>query len=465
MAIVSPARAKLLGISFLASNQKKAFKLRKVTLGDVCVIPLESFDLDVKRFKSVAEHAEGELKTSTYLERKWIQILQSKRKGLNSDIPGNRKRKFHEIVREMANLTSSDSDTSNLAFDAFDHMDNLGCRRYNEDMGAEYKHRHRIYITKIRRLNTTISHPSVTDKVATLSIALAKNHPPQTLHRIYHILEQHDIFPLSTENQGCIRDTINQLIKQKRNDGQKPRPINVSRVLPTYTHTLWDKLDMQKIFNSVDLRPFLPEQLQNIPLWKASFRHKTSKSLSQLIINNKSLADGTWGSFEEIQEFAHMGTCSCPINPQTNEKEHLATAIFDNLHKYHRRFKFLAPLLRMGPKYRPRIIEDTESSDHIPFINDVVQDTINWRENHLRKTLNKNKYKHAFADPTSQDSVSTRIAHCVSNYIAAIREAFRIPLADITPNTPAFHPNTLVVDEEVKKAYSYTATTLLFHNG
>jgi hypothetical protein len=36
-------------------------------------------------------------KRATFLERKWVQILQSKRLGLNSELPGTRKRRFQEV--------------------------------------------------------------------------------------------------------------------------------------------------------------------------------------------------------------------------------------------------------------------------------------------------------------------------------------------------------------------------------
>jgi hypothetical protein len=393
------------------------------------------------------QHNEKEEQTSKFLERKWIQILQSKTNGLNSDIPGGRKTRFHEVVGQPTFIDNMED----ICFDAFDHMDKLGTKNLTERVGIEHQHKSRQYLTKIRRLNTIISHPDVTDKTTALEVALSKHHQHKALHRMYHIVEQCHVFPITQENQEHIRIAIDKNITAKWNKNHAHNPTIITNLLPVYEHALWDKLNMQKVFDSVELRQFLPHNMRKVKLWKIKFQHKTSKTLGQVFINNKDMANGKLGNFEALQALACSSTCSCPTNIHTSTKEHLATSNFLQLTSYHPRFKNIIPLLQMGPKYRPRMMGGRNMQEIMDHIQEIVGDRIIWWTERLCDILANDAHKHYFEDPTQHNTAEDRIKECINQYGLALKEAFTRPLTKLATETSAYHPDTLVVDENILK--------------
>lgn len=129
----------------------------------------------------------------------------------------------------------------------------------------------------------------------------------------------------------------------------------------------------------------------------------------------------------------------------------MATAKFDNLQAYHPMFRDIIPFLRVGPKYRPRIIESNDNVCDIPSIEDVVNAIIGWWEEFLCKVLGRAKHKRLFVTTDAQANVEDTIKDCVSRYTETLRESFRRKLGELSPSTPAFHPNTLVVDENISR--------------
>jgi hypothetical protein len=149
------------------------------------------------------------------------------------------------------------------------------------------------------------------DPQTTLAQKLARGFSNATIHRLYHITSHFHIHPLSGPTLGHIREALNTAIIKKWNGQDPAQDTPVHRVLPLYVNRhIWDIFNIRKIFSSVNLRQLLPDAFAALPLWRPQFRHKTTRALRRIFINNRDMAFGKWahfprGNLEALQDLTN----------------------------------------------------------------------------------------------------------------------------------------------------------------